>query len=218
MKNKSLLLAITFLISTSFMDASKVTDKDGNSYDTVQIGSQIWMAANLNVSHFRNGDPIPEAEGITAWVDAINNGKPAWCYYNSDPINGRTYGKLYNWYAIHDPRGLAPNGWHIPSTIEWFNLTNYLGGENVAGGKMKATYGWDNNGNGTNESGFAGLPGGYRSLKGPFSKVGQDGGWWSSSESSRSYAWCRNLGTRDGGIGRGSGDKGNGFSARCLRD
>src|ERR1700744_2680298 len=146
--------------TVSVTDAVPVTDTDGNTYSTVQIGSQVWITSNLNVSHFRNGDDIPEIEDTTAWAQASKEGKPAWCYYNSDAANGEIYGKLYNWYAVADPRGLAPAGWHIPSDSEWNNLATYLGG-NVAS-KMKSTNGWNGNVNGTNESRFAGLPGGYR--------------------------------------------------------
>src|ERR1035437_5591038 len=160
MKIKFLLIIIACLFTIGLV--AQVTDKDGNSYNTVHIGSQVWMSANLNVSHFRNGDIITEAEDAGAWSQAGQERKPAWCYYDSNPVNGRTYHKLYNWYAVNDKRGLAPKGWHGPSTLEWADLSDYLGGEGVAGGKLKATYGWLNNGNGTNSSGFTGLPGGGR--------------------------------------------------------
>ncbi len=199
-------------------NTNTVTDVDGNIYKSVKVGSQTWSAGNLNVSHFRNGDIIPEAKTDKEWEKAGNEGKPEWCYYYNDPVNGRKYGKLYNWFAVNDSRGLAPNGWHIPTTIEFADLTEYLGGENIAGGKMKYTAGWESNGNGTNESGIAGLPGGLRSLNGPFSAVGSRGFWWSSSENGTNSAWSRNLYASGIWVGRGSGTKGNGFSVRCVRD
>src|SRR5665811_1655414 len=203
MKNKFLLIIIACLFTNGLI--AQVTDKDGNSYNTVHIGSQVWMSANLNVSHFRNGDIIPEAEGFDGWEKAGNEGNPAWCYNGNDPVNGRTYKKLYNWYAVHDPRGLAPYGWHVPSTLEWAALSDYLGGESVAGDKMKSTSGWESNGNGTNVSGFAGLPGGYRTYRtnyGPFTNVGNYGYWWSSTENDTTLAWYRSLSYNNGNIDR----------------
>ena len=142
----------------------------------------------------------------------------AWCYYENETAKGTTYGKLYNWFAVNDARGLAPKGYHIPSDEEWTILTNYLGGENIAGTKMKSTSGWANNGNGTNSSAFAGLPGGYRGYFGDFDDVGVCGYWWSSSESGTNLAWCRYLGFYSGGVNRNHFNKQNGFSVRCLRD
>jgi uncharacterized protein (TIGR02145 family) len=112
------------------------------SFKSVKIGTQIWMAENLNVLTFRNGDSIPEAKTNEEWVKAGNESKPAWCYYANDAKNGAKYGKLYNWYAVIDPRGLAPSGWHIPNDDEWTTLENFMGDE--AGKKMKSTNGWNN--------------------------------------------------------------------------
>jgi uncharacterized protein (TIGR02145 family) len=146
----------------------------------VKIGDQIWMSKNLDVDTFRNGDPIPHAETDEAWEEAAENQEPAWCYYDNDPTNGEKYGKLYNWYAVNDPRGLAPEGWYIPSDDEWMTLIDYLGGEIEAGVKMKSTIGWNDDGNGTNESGFSGLPAGDRNWS--FYDIGKCGYWWSSTE------------------------------------
>src|ERR1035437_5349172 len=202
MKIRTFLFTNILLIATLNLNA-QVTDIDGHQYKTVKIGKQVWMAENLNVSHFRNGDPITEAEDAGAWSQAGQERKPAWCYYDSNPVNGRTYHKLYNWYAVNDKRGLAPKGWHGPSKLEWADLTDYLGGDNVAGGKLKSTRGWESNGNGTNVSGFAGLPGGYRNDAGAFSDVGNVGFWWSSSESNTTKAWSRYLYYNGGGIYKG---------------
>jgi uncharacterized protein (TIGR02145 family) len=210
-------MVIAFLITASSLLA-QVTDQDGNSYNTVVIGTQIWMAKNLNVNHFRNGDPIPEKEDAAGWRQAAKDGTPAWCYYNTDPVDGRGYGKLYNWYAVSDPRGIAPDGWHIASGSDWAALADSLGDENIAGLKMKATDSWDNNGNGTNESGFSGLPCGSRFTDGAFYNFGQYGYWWSTSESSDLNAWYRFLYCDDGFIGKYDDAKGCGFSVRCVRN
>ena len=116
-------------------------DIDGNIYKTVKIGSQTWMAENLNVEHFQNGYPIQEAKTNEEWKKAGENNRPAWCYYNFDPINGEKYGKLYNWYAINDSRRLTPKEWHVPSDNEWKELEKYL--VDKVGYKMKSTIGWD---------------------------------------------------------------------------
>ena len=140
----------------------------------------------------------------------------AWCYYENKTGKGSTYGKLYNWYAVNDPRGLAPKGYHIPNDAEWTILTTYLGTDAAA--KMKSTTGWNEDGNGTNESGFAGLPGGYRYNDGNFYDVGANGYWWSLSENGSDYAWYRDLFSNYGDVYRGSSYKQKGFSVRCLRD
>ena len=185
----------------------------------IKIGTQIWATKNLEVSNFRNGEPIPEARTDAEWEKAWQKGNPAWCYYDNDLANGAKYGKLYNWYAVNDPRGLAPKGWHIPSNEEWTTLTDNLGGKDVvAGTKMKSSSGWKDNRNGSNSSGFAGLPGGFRGNGGAFSNVGANGFWWSSSESITGYAWNRFLYDNNGGVGRGTYDEHYGFSVRCLGD
>jgi uncharacterized protein (TIGR02145 family) len=187
--------------------------------EEIKIGDQIWSGKNLDVDTFRNGDPIPHVENGEQWEEAGENGTPAWCYYDNDPANGAVYGKLYNWHAVNDPRGLAPEGWHVPSDDEWTSLFyNYLGGVDVAGTKMKSSSGWDDDGKGTNESGFAGLPGGFRSEDGSFYFVGETGNWWSSTEDDTSDAWFHSLGYDYGDVIRSYGYKQSGFSVRCLRD
>ena len=183
----------------------------------VTIGTQVWMAQNLNVDTFRNGDTIPEAKTNEEWAIAGNNKQPAWCYYDNDPANGKKYGKLYNWYAVIDIRVLAPLGYHIPTDGEWAILNDFLGGVVVAGTKMKSKSGWSED-NGTNESGFSGLPGGARNSSGPFSNVGSYGNWWSSTETSSANAWNRFLSYGVGHFNGVSTSKLNGFSVRCLRD
>jgi uncharacterized protein (TIGR02145 family) len=115
-----------------------------NYSQTVTIGTQVWATKNLDVSTFRNGDPIPQAKTNAEWAAAGKNEQPAWCYYDNNSANGTKYGKLYNWYAVNDRRGLAPVGYHIPTDAEWRKLSDYIGGESIGGKKMKATRGWKN--------------------------------------------------------------------------
>ena len=213
---------ISLILSAVVMTAMMLSSCGGVASKEVTIGKQVWMTQNLNVDKFRNGDPIPEAKTDEEWSKAGENGEPAWCYYNNNPDNGDRYGKLYNWYAVNDPRGLAPEGWKIPSDEEWSRLADFLGGESVAGTKMKSTDFWADyggkSGNGTNESGFSGLPGGLRNGNGSFYGVGEYGSWWSSSEGSTGSAWGRNLLYYNGSVGWYGGSKDFGFSVRCLRD
>ena len=209
--------------SPDFRQTNINTESNENDSDfkTVKIGNQEWMAENLNLSNFRNGDPIPEAKTNEDWLKGFENSEPAWCYYDYDPENGEKYGKLYNWYAVNDPKGLAPAGWHVPSDAEWTQLTDYLGGNNIAGTKMKSTSGWEKGGNGTNESGFAGLPGGARNFSGSFHYIGDAGYWWSSTELSTFYAWPRFLHFLNGNAERNNNiyySKGLGMSVRLLRN
>jgi uncharacterized protein (TIGR02145 family) len=188
---------------------------------TVKIGNQVWTNKNLNVATFRNGETIPQAKTDEEWSAASQNKKAAWCYYGNDPKNGTKYGKLYNWYAINDPRGLAPLGYHIPTDQEWTVLSNFLGGRDVAGKKMKSSSGWPRDNNGTNSSAFAGLPGGYRSYDGELHLIGSLGHWWSASEDDESYgmsAWFQSLGQFDIYVQRDSQEKGHGMSVRCVKD
>ena len=218
-------LAITAILfsscgASSSSDSTSTEKVDGSAESTesggvVTIGTQVWTSKNLDVATYRNGDVIPQVQDQAAWADLTTG---AWCYYDNDASNGTKYGKLYNWYAVNDPRGLAPNGYHMPTEAEWTLLTDYLGGESEAGTKMKSTSGWKNNGNGTNISGFSGLPGGYRSDDGTFSFIVNYGYWWCYAESIASYAWYRDLSYLDGNVHRCGDDEKSGFSVRCLRD
>jgi uncharacterized protein (TIGR02145 family) len=136
----------------------------------VKIGDQEWMIKNLETDHYRNAGPIPQVTDATAWAYLTTG---AWCYYNNDSSQGKSYGKLYIWYAVNDPRGLAPAGWHIPNDTEWTTLEKSLGGASIAGGKMKEAgiQNWSISNTGNNNSGWKGLPGGCRSVNGFFSGV-----------------------------------------------
>jgi len=165
----------------------------------IKIGDQIWTTKNLDVETYRNGDVIPQVQDEEEWTNLTTG---AWCYYENESDNGTTYGKLYNWYAVNDPRGLAPKGYHIPTDAEWTILTDNLGGEANNYHYMR----------------FAGLPGGYRDDYGNFFGIGSYGGWWSSSESSADLAWCRDVNDDDGDVDRNDFNKQNGFSVSCLKD
>jgi len=193
-------------------------------YSTIKIGNQTWMTENSNVSSFRNGDVIKQAKTNRKWKRLARKGKPAWCYYENKIENGTIYGKLYNWYAVNDARGLAPCGWHIPSDQDWIELTEYLGGEDIAGEKMKAVKGWkeyiNNFSNGNNISGFSGLPGGYRFSNGIFFYAGSFGYWWSSTQDNTDSekAFYRDQSYNKSNLSRDTNDKRNGLSIRCIKD
>lgn len=198
----------------------------GDNIETVVIGTQEWTTKNLDVSAYRNGDIIPEVKDPNKWAKLTTG---AWCYYNNDPKNGAIYGKLYNWYAVNDPRGLAPEGFHIPSDgfdipskDDWNILIDYLGGEQVAGSKMKelSTKHWKKPNKGANNCiGFNGLPGGYREESGTFLDIGGITVLWSSSEGAlQTYVWYRSLYYDKGSAELGASIKTLGLSVRCIRD
>lgn len=174
------LVANTFAQFNPNLTYGEMKDVDGNTYKTIKIGNQTWMAENLDVTRFRNGDPIPEAKTIEQYQLSIENGTPMWCYYDFDSTNAKTYGKIYNFYAVKDKRGLAPIGWKIPAKRDWETLITFLGGEKSAEIKLKSNSGWLYSGN--NSSGFSAVPGGILFDGAPyFSGKGEAGNWWSSS-------------------------------------
>ncbi len=190
----------------------------------IEIGGQIWMTENLNVDRFKNGDLIPQALTRIDLRRANKNREPAWCYIGDDSGKGNKYGKLYNWYAVNDPRGLAPEGWHIPSKEEWTVLINHLGGETLAGEKLKSKSGWENNTNGNNQSGFSALPGlswGYNMAA---STAMSHGCWWSSTEVERTTlsdinnAWYLSLSSGNKSAILKPHWKENHYSVRCVKD
>lgn len=208
--------------SYSYYTEAEMTEIWARQAETERIAkqklaeSQVWTSKNLDVSTYRNGDTIPQVQDQNAWA-ALTTG--AWCYYDNDTTNGTKYGKLYNWYAVNDPRGLAPVGYHLPTDAEWTILTDYLGGELAAGPKMISTSGWSNKSNGTNSSGFTGLPGGLRYHDGRFIQIGLLGFWWSSTKYNTDDARYRLLVYSDtGGAGSNWENKACGFSVRILKD
>jgi uncharacterized protein (TIGR02145 family) len=209
-----------------------VTDIDGNVYQTLVIGDQEWMVENLKVTHYRNGDPIPNVTDNDEWANA-NNG--AYCVYANNESNVDTYGYLYNWYAVGDERGLAPEGWHVPTDDEIKQLEMYLGmsqseaddtgyrgtnqGSQLAGNAALWSDGGLENDPEFGSSGFDFLPGGYRiNGSGNFSSLGSDGNFWSATEYGADYAWKRKLSFSSTQVYRFGTNKRNGFSVRCVRD
>lgn len=215
---------LSLIVITSFMhsctkdspSALTVTDIDGNVYETVKIGNQIWMKENLRTSHYRNGDLIPNVRGNTDWTN-LSTG--AWCWPANDSTHFSRYGKYYNYYTVDDSRGLAPRGWHVASPSEWEELANFLGGDSVAADKIKDTlaiYGWCS---ATNSSGFTALEAGIRGFDGEFSSVQHEAYWWnfnsltSSSHSSLQYIYCA-----DSKLYIYGALKNAGCSVRCIKD
>jgi len=200
-----------------------VSDLDGNIYATVKIGGQCWMQENLKVERYRNGDALTTGLSNAAWQSATTE---AFAVYNNAPTNKDKLGLLYNWYAATDLRGLCPVGWHLPTDGEWTDLIDFLGGESVAGGAMKAT-GTRADGTGvwfapnldaTNSSNFTALPGGFRDLNGIYGIGGFYAYWWSANETLTNFAYYRQLGYVDGNALRSFDLKRYGFSVRCLKD
>ncbi|MCX6180201.1 MAG: fibrobacter succinogenes major paralogous domain-containing protein [Chlorobiales bacterium] len=216
-----LIIVITLMTSFSDTQAEQLGDVESNTYKSVTIGNQVWMQDNLNVSKYRNGDLIRQAKTSEEWNDAGANGEGVWSYYNNDPAHGKKYGKLYNWFAVHDPRGLAPLGWHIPSDKEWTTATSALGGEKIAGGKMKFSgiSQWQSpNVGGNNSSNFSALPSGLRGIDGKFNFIGESAYFWSNSEYSTTTAWYRVLNHHLPTLVRSSEEKVDGLSVRCIAD
>jgi uncharacterized protein (TIGR02145 family) len=202
----------------------------GVNYPTVVLGNgQEWMAQNLRTTQYNDGTAITLVTDNAQWAANWNNGTtvPMMSWYDNDQATytANTFGALYNWYAVspttNGNRNVCPVGWHVPTDAEYTLLTDYLGGESVAGGKMKSTgtqYWQSPNTAATNESGFSGLPGGGRNINGTFLDVSNTGYWWSSTENGTNSAWYRELSYGYGNVGRGNLGKANGFSVRCLRD
>ncbi len=222
MKNVFLYIVVAFL-TFSLVGCSENQDKPGNlnkpvvdNYKKVKIGSQTWMTENLDVTKFRNGEDIPKVESVEEWRKAGRNKQPAWCFYENDQKNGAKFGKMYNYYALIDPRGLAPEGWRIPNASDWKKLETKLG--KTPGVKMKSTSEWKDQGNGTNESQFNGFPGGYRGNDGKFYLKGQNGYWWILAEPKSKDVYCCNLNFKYDFLIRLNALKANGFSVRCIKE
>ncbi len=198
--------------------STTLTDIDGNVYQIITIGTQVWMAENLRVTHYRNGEPIPNVSDGVEW-NGLATG--AYCEYNNDVNNGAIYGRLYNWFAVGDSRNLAPEGWHIATDAEWQTLVNYLGGGSVAGGKMKeiGTSHWVSpNTDATNESGFTARPTGYRGGDGPYYSIGYQTGYWSATEYMSDSAWNWFIRNFRGEILHDYSGKRSGNPVRCVKD
>ena len=197
----------------------KMKDIDGNTYKTIKINNLIWMAENLKVTRYKNGDLIAHIPDASSWV-TTNQG--AWCDYDNLSPNDATYGKMYNFFAVSDSRGLAPKGWHIPTLTEWNNIVNYLGGYYLAGGPMKemGLLHWlSPNYGATNSSNFTGLPCGVRNYTtGVFSEVGQSGFWWGSTPYNIDNATIIKIDNITTIAGIGYAQMNYGFAIRCVQD
>lgn len=227
MKITNSIFSIGTFIAISISSCSGSLTNDTHSEEShitteVQIGKQVWMTQNLNVETFRNGESIPEANSVEEWNDAKWKKTPACCCYNFNPDNCDRYGKLYNWYAVNDPRGLAPDGFKIPTEEDWDQLIDYLGGPSIAGKKMKSTELWSEfngeNGNGTNESGFSCLPSGECNWGGESVNLGLNGNFWCSHEEMVIQAWSRQLSWKSNNVTRKFHNKEVGLSVRCLKN
>jgi uncharacterized protein (TIGR02145 family) len=225
----NLLSAYGVVVAQAFTCGDPVSYQ-GYDYATVLIGDQCWFAENLRSENYNNGDAIPAALSDSDWSSTTSGATAVYgegsssCNSDSpdidacDPLQSlNEYGRLYNWYAVDDSRGLCPIGWHVPTDGEWTVMEGFLGGSSVAGDQMKTTYGWNGGGNGTNSSGFSGLPGGFRYYDGIFDLAGYTGYWWSSSPSGFS-AWLRYLDYSEEDVNRFNGNQTFGFSVRCVRD
>lgn len=220
-KKASITSMCFLLFISSVANAQDNRKPDQNNDKTAKYGLQVWTAVNLDVDHFRNGDLIQQATTAEEWTNAGASGKPAWCYYENDPENGKIYGKLYNWFAINDKRGLAPEGWHIPSNADWRTLIKNLKGVDMAATKLKSENMWKSK-KGTNEIGFNAVPAGYRDPEGKFKDLGKTGQWWSNSvpvdvkPSEKIYSVM--LSDNSFEVKYLQSDKRAGFSVRCEKD
>ena len=219
MKIYSHILMISLNLFLLSCGSGVVEDIDGNIYKTVKIGNQEWMAENLRVTHYQNGDPIPKVIDTNQWTSQT---KGAYCVYDNQEYYSSTYGYLYNWYAVTDKRNIAPKGWHVPTINEWQQLIYHIGGKDVAGGKLKekGTYHWDNpNFGATNKYGFSALPGGFRYDDGIYANLGHYGNYWSTTDWKHGL-WYINLasGAANVLIDKYAVDKEEGISIRCIKD
>ncbi|MCK9612787.1 MAG: fibrobacter succinogenes major paralogous domain-containing protein [Bacteroidales bacterium] len=197
----------------------KVTDYDGNEYNTVNINGKIWMTENLKVTHYRNGDQIPNVTDWYEWVDLTYG---AFCNYNNVGTLGNIYGRLYNYYAVSDYRNIAPDGWHVATISDWNELISYAGGESVAGGKLKetGTTHWESPNTGATDTyGFCALPGGWASLGDEYTGIKYYGKWWTSNLSGDDYTWIIMINYSMGSIEvLKDWSYEAGLSVRCVKD
>jgi uncharacterized protein (TIGR02145 family) len=217
MKKSNLLLAgLAFLGCIS--QAQTVVDYDGNVYDTVIIGTQVWMKQNLQVTHYNDGVPIPNVPDSGTWANLTTGAR---CYYNNDSAAWNpVYGALYNAYAVNEDRNICPAGWHVSTNMEWQAAESYLGPD-VAGGKMKeeGTQHWVSPNTGaTNSSGFTGLPGGMRHLTNSFVTMGENGLWWTSTPYNGIWTWSTYLWNMNSIVDHNPAPKYVGLSIRCVMD
>ncbi len=211
---------ITTVDSVTFHKNYPITDIDGNIYHAITIGTQTWMVENLKTTKYRDGSSIPNVTDGNTWTGLTSG---AYCDYNNLSSNSSVYGRLYNWYTVKDSRNVAPLGWHVPTDAEWTILSDYLGGLDISGGKIKeiGTSHWNSPNTGaTNQSGFSALPGGNRNYDGQFVGINNASNWLSTTEFNIDSAWYRNCASFGNYIWRGyaNGYKTGGLSIRCIKD
>ena len=213
-----MILILSFSCSKKNDLVTSVTDQDGNVYNTVTIGTQVWMTENLRVTRYNDGTDIPLVSESGNWVNLIT---PGYCWYNDSITYKNRYGAMYNWYAVNSGK-LCPNGWHIPTLEEWTTLTAYLGGLPIAGGKLKESGNlhWNlPNTDATNVSKFTGLPGGYRNYNGgAFLSLNIGGTWWSSTSDTSSASWSIAVVYDSSHALLISNNNNYGISVRCVKD
>ena len=229
MKNNKNIKKLLFILVAVFF-ASCTKEESSNNLDNsplyrstipildnspVQIYDQIWMKRNLNVNRYRNGDIIPQVQDQTQWSNLTTG---AWCYYENNTSNGSIYGKLYNWYAVNDPRGLAPQGWHIPRDSEWTELLTRVGGSLNAGGSLRANVLWTGSLQSSDSYGFSALPAGDRDSSGYFDNRGSYMLFWTSSESDSNSSWMYGGNNAVNQIWRANSDKKYGLAIRCIKN
>jgi uncharacterized protein (TIGR02145 family) len=211
-------IATSYGNEVNFITKYTVKDIDGNVYNIVTIGTQVWLVENLKTTKYRNGESIVNVTDNSTWI-SLKTG--AYCDYNNTISNSSTYGKMYNWYAVNDIRNIAPIGWHIPTDSELTTLVNFLGGNLIAGGKLKenGTNHWGTNTGATNESGFTALPGGYRSnTDGTFIALGSYGYWWAANSFNSTKSWNISMYSTNNTAPIQNGTINTGFSVRCIKD
>ena len=211
-------ICLAFFIALIYSSIARcqVTNFDGNVYDTVVIGQQTWLKSDLLVTHFRNGDSIPNVVEAKDWIRLKTC---AYCDYSDVTANSKFTNRLYNWYCVIDTAGLCPVGFHVPDGVEWKKLINFLGGNFEAGGRLKSTKNWEPPNEAASDSvGFSALPGGHRFTDGAFLTKGYNGNWWTSTKHSLIHAYSISLNTYTGFIDNSNFDNKAGLSVRCIKD
>jgi uncharacterized protein (TIGR02145 family) len=219
----SLFLSASFYAQTEMYLTDKII-KDSSAlmvrktFKSVKINKRTWMIENLNVVSYRNGDTIPEAKSERDWKKCMQEQKGCWCYFQNDTLNGEKFGKLYNWFAVNDPRGLAPEGWHVATDEEWTSMINSQGGKLDAAPHLKAEFEWCDNCLEDNKSGFFALPGGFRKADGSFMHLKEFATFWTSTVYKDNMAYYYYMYCNVDYVVRNFWNKGDGMSVRCIKD
>jgi uncharacterized protein (TIGR02145 family) len=195
---------------------NNLIDYSGVVYPTINIGQQRWLSKNLGTRKFLNGDPIPLISDPSEWENCGESGKPACCFFDNNTSLDSNFGLLYNWFAVIDPRGIAPSGTRIPLISDWMQLIETAGGEHIAGRKLKNISGWNNGGNGINQFGFSAMPGGGRGIFGDFLDLGDYANWWTPEDHDQEASFVYITFSNSNFFIRRDGFKASGLSVRCI--